>query len=254
MCDFDSYENIILDGILNDYYSLDTASCNFGDDSFRTILSEITRLPEYKIAKKEHDHIYNPITYIRSIGEGKTLLVDYEPWSVADYALMKLCTGNSLIPVGYPNAEKKLYVRNGWGVFLSITEASQHKDEAFSFLNLLLSTFSNSSLNNVSYFSDDIYNEYRKLEDKSIVITSTNELICDDSNLPLNPIITYKITEEDVQEYINYLNSVSELLPTDSPIYSIYREECSALSSKSIENIVKAIQSRVSIYLSEQYQ
>ena len=106
----------------------------------------------------------------------------------------------------------------------------------------------------MSYFTDDIYNEYSELEDKSIVITSTSALICDDSNLPTNPIKTYKITEQDVQEYIDYLNSISELLPTDSPIYSIYREECSALSSKPIENIAKVIQSRVSIYLSEQYQ
>ena len=254
LCDNDSYESIILDGILNDYYNLDTANCNFGDDSFINILSEITYLPEYKIAKNEHDHVYNPITYFRSIGEGKTLLVDYEPWSVADYALMKLCTGNSLIPVGYPNAEKKLYVRNGWGVFLSITESSQHKDEAFSFLNLLLSTFSNSSLNNVSYFTDDIYNEYRELENKTIVITSTGASIYDDSDIPSNSVKTHKVTEIDAQEYIDYLNSITDLLPTDSPIYSIYKEECSALSSRPVEKIANIIQSRVSIYLSEQYQ
>ncbi|MBQ5355227.1 MAG: hypothetical protein IIU08_05095, partial [Clostridia bacterium] len=58
---------------------------------------------------------------------------------------------------------------------------------------------------------------------------------------------------EDADEYISFLNSIDALLPTDSPIYEIYTEECGSPLPRSPEDTARVIQSRVSVFLSERF-
>ena len=63
------------------------------------------------------------------------------------------------------------------------------------------------------------------------------------------------LSEDDIHRYIDYLSSVDTIWQADTTVSDIIDEEISAFTSgaKSAEETAQIIQSKVSIYLSEQY-
>ena len=243
----------ILNGILNDFYRLEDATCAFDDGRFAQILHGLNNLPEQKVARGGANQVYNPQMTFRAIAEGKTMLAEYEAWSLADFALMKQCTETGLVAVGYPNEQKKLYVQNGWNIYFAVTEASGRKTEAVDFLKTLLAEFQDAQYNSVAFYPDDVYDELSRYEGKTVALESFGIRVYDDDSLPPTVVRHFKLTKQDAEEYIAYLNSIDALLPTDSPIYEIYSEECDSSLPRSPEDTAKIIQSRVSIFLSENF-
>ena len=243
----------ILDGILNDFTNIGDASCSFDDGRFADILRALNDLPEQKIQRNGANRIYNPQLTFRSLAEGKIMLAEYEAWSLADYALMKQCAGSGIIAVGFPNEQRKLYVRNGGTVYFAVTEASGQKAEAVGFLKTVLSEFREADTNGSVYYADDVYEELSRYADKTVALDSLGIRLYDDSDLPATAVRTFKITKEDADEYISFLNSIDALLPTASTIYEIYSEECGSPLPRSPEDRARVIQSRVSVFLSERF-
>ena len=247
------YRNSILDGIMNDYYSFEDAACFFDDGRFADILYGLARLPEQKVARGGAGQVYNPQMMFRAIAEGKKMLAEYEAWSLADFALMKHCAETGLVAVGYPNEQKILYVQNGWNTYFAVTEASDRKAEAVDFLKILLDEFGSAQCNTVAFYADDVYDELSRYEGKTVALDSLGIRVYEDDSLPSTVVRHFKLTKQDAEEYISFLNSIDALLPTDSPIYEIYSEECGSPLQRKPEDTAKIIQSRVSIFLSEKF-
>ena len=251
--DYIDYKDSILVGVMNDFYSFEDAKCYFDDGRFADILYGLEKLPEQKFARGGAGQVYNPQMVFRAIAEGKTMLAEYEAWSLADFALMKQCTETGLVAVGYPNEQKKLYVQNGWNVYFAVTEASDQKEESVDFLKTLLDEFQDVQYNNVAFYAEDVYDELLRYEGKTVALDSFGIRVYDDDSLPSTVVKHFKLTRQDADEYIAFLNSIDALIPTDSPIYEIYSEECGSLLQRKPEDTAKIIQSRVSIFLSEKF-
>ena len=63
----------------------------------------------------------------------------------------------------------------------------------------------------------------------------------------------FKITEAAAQSFLTYLNSITRRVNYGSPAATIFREEYRTLNDRPIAERLKIIQSKVSIYLSEQF-
>ncbi len=84
------------------------------------------------------------------------------------------------------------------------------------------------------------------------------ELVDRESSMSMNSVELKNtdVSEDDIHRYIDYLCSVDTLSQSDQNINKIVNEEVSAFAQggKSADETASLIQSRVSLYLSEQYQ
>ena len=74
----------------------------------------------------------------------------------------------------------------------------------------------------------------------------------DDPALTDAPGWHFKITEGAADAFVSYLDSITRRVNYGSPAATIFREEYRAMADRPIADRLKIIQSKVSIYLSEQ--
>ena len=64
----------------------------------------------------------------------------------------------------------------------------------------------------------------------------------------------YKPSQADAEEYISYLDSIGRAVSNYSPAMGILDEELSQSAPRTPEQIADIIQSRITLFLAEQYQ
>lgn len=246
------FKRTTLQSILYDFVDFQAGSCSFDSDTFT-----------YTIRKLQEISDNNRITgvstrdeYFSIMHEEKLRLVSYAPTSLYNYAKLNFYMDGEAVAVGFPNQEKKLFVQNMPGAYFAVTEGCETKDTAFDFLNYIYKAFIETDYNdgNYAFFTQDIHRQADKYTNKTFVVENGHIRSYEDDEIPTNANNHFKITDSTVDEYIAFLNSIDAILPTDSPLYSIVQEEFYGYENRKTEETVKAIQSRASIYMSEQYQ
>lgn len=158
--------------------------------------------------------------------------------------------GEDITFVGYPSEDGNGAVTEAFWMF-GISEKSENKEAAWSFINYLLDDEvqrdfygTSTGIPVIKKYLDEQVNNKDTEDHRSIYYP----LI-----VPGNHDVSMNITEEAVQKYYDYILNVRFEPYRDYRIEEIVREECAAAlaGEKSAEEVAEILQGRVEIYLSE---
>ncbi len=240
------FKSEMLDGVLYDFIDFDSATCSFDDGRLAEILTKFQSIENYPLP----DELRMPENAIR---DGRLRLMDHNAYSLFWFFKMQVSTGG-VVAVGYPNRQKLLHTVRDYDVYFTVTEACEDKAAAFGLLNEILAAYEDMNPDgHTVFFESDVRRQFEQYADKTFVMEGNQFTAYDDGDEKLNGAKGIKMTEADAQAYIDYLNSIDALLPTNTAIYTIYDEECWSQLPRTPEEIADIIQSRVSILLSESY-
>ncbi len=245
-----AFKNHILASTVNDFIDKNHGTSSFSSASYISILRNLSMIP----TDRQMTGLTVPETY-DTMRSGKLMLYRTSPLSLYRYFEMSMLMGDAPVAVGYPNAERKLYVRNDGGAFFAVTEGCEHKAAAVDFLGCILDTFETMNYNegNYAFFADDVYRQLEKNAGRTFVLDGGKVRGYADADLP-EGVEGRKLTAADAESYIAFLNAIDAILPTDSPLYDIVTDEYYASESRSPEQVAEVIQSRAEIFMAEKYQ
>ncbi len=255
------------------FVDYENGTCNFDSDEFKAILeksmeypAEITDYMDYEEQKM-------------MVGEDKALLMSQYLSGFDEFNYLE----NGLFHedaafVGFPgkdgaNGILQLYLQ------ISIAADSEYKDGAWEFIKKTLEDMVYEEETELFDPTDDeTYIEKRwtsghnfgfpvlkeDLENLGIQYTipykmfnENGELVDRESSMNMNGIELKNkdVSEDDIHRYIDFLCSVDTVSQWDQDLNKIVNEEISAFAQggRSADETAKLIQSRVSLYLSEQY-
>lgn len=264
------------------FIDYENATCNFDSDEFKAILEMSKDYPS-EIDYSTYDQDYYDEMPMR-VSEDKALLMNEYIYQFNDFNYVEngLLGGEEAAFAGFPgtsgaNGVVQLNSR------IAIAEKSENKAGAWEFIKRTLDDIvyeqESEVYNPTADEDDEPYMETRwttgmlhmgfpviKEDLERIGIQETipykmfnenGELVDRESNFSMNgiKIKNSDLSEDDIHRYIDYLSSVDTIWQADTTVSDIIDEEISAFTSgaKSAEETAQIIQSKVSIYLSEQY-
>lgn len=242
----------------------ENGTCNFDSDEFKKVLEYANRFPlEYNY---DEDRPSTPAL----IANGEVLLNDVGIYDLDDFSVqLEMFGGDPVTCIGYPTVDGTpgniLSVSESYG----ISQSSSHKEGAWAFLEFLLSQDNNG---NFYYFGfstkqaelDETLESATKVQ---YVLDENGEPYLDENGEPVEQghgswsfsdgttISGRTLTEEEVDMIREVINTARPVSNNDDQIMSIITEEVEGYfnGQKSVDEVVNVIQSRVQLYISENY-
>lgn len=232
---------------IDDYYNERTAECTFNNGILAQQMTRSTLLQDNTNEQP-----------LKGISLTYTTLLNY-------VEKMTLLEGD-WVPVGYPNENRELCIGNALGEYFAIMETSSHKDIAVDFLHTLIQRNSPgfnhtgteddilSMCYGYTFYKSDIYKQVDFFKDKTVVINGTILSVYDDNDPALSKAEGFhlKLTQDHANSMCTFLNSITRRVNNASPVQKIFWEEYWAMGDRPIETMLDYVQSKVSLYLSEQ--
>ena len=239
-----------------EYVDWDKGECYFDTEGFKKILEYANSLPreiDYTGVMDDETYWQEMETQYRN---GKTILSMQYLSSFRDYAYAKQGTfGEDITFIGFP-------VEDGLGGCLNIDQTmaisalSKNQDAAWEFVK---SFFTEEYQDNLEYNFPVRISSMQKLEEKSwekpyTVDEQGNKHEYDDYfyvggvEVPVEPL-----TKEESGKVLDYIKSLNTICTYNEDLNNIITEETESYFSgqKSVDEVVKVIQSRAKIYVSE---
>jgi len=266
---FDNYsKSSILNGCLmyNEEAFIDwsTGECHFDSDEFKSLLEFVNRFPDDDSITYEEGRASTPTR----IQNGEVLLDTAYIYDFDEIQLYKEIFGGEVTCIGYPTTDGSsgtaMQVSNAYG----ISSKSAYKDGAWEFIESML----------VRTQDDDSYrwgfpNSRTALQEmaaeavKVEYVTDENgELVKDENGEPI-PMggghgigyedgweYTYRIpTQEEADQIMELIETAKPVASSNEAIMNIIKEEAEGFfkGQKSVDDVANIIQSRISIYVSE---
>lgn len=260
-----STKDIILDYCFmynqNSFIDAETGKCNFDSDEFRKVLEFSNRFPkEYNFGNQEGK------SYYAKVRDGEVLLLQTSVSDIMDYCTnIQLFGEDEVTPIGYPTLDGSvgclLNTSNG---LYGISTKSSHKDGAWAFLEFMLSNPSsrfNYGLSSKKSQLEETFEEAMKI---TYVLDENGEPMLDENGNKIKEsrggwssedftMNYYGATQEDVDNLKALIEVAKPISNNDQKIMEIVKEEAAPYfeGQKGLDDVVNIIQSRVSIYLSE---
>lgn len=256
------------------------ASCDFDNAAFKAFLTEAAKYPEEidweKIYNTDPDH-YSTVEM--SYRNGKTLLssanlynYDFYNWAV------KGRFGEPVAYVNYPCEEPVSNSVIDFPYSLAVSDASAVKDGSWAFIKFLINN--TVTQEPYTYYTDDgklvVLDEYKyvcdmgfplkksdrsKLEQQALIPShyydskgekheSDNIYYVGNQEIKLE-----NMTQSDVDDINSLIENAKTVTKKNEQIMKIINDEAKSYFSgvKSVDDVAATVQSRVSIYMSEQY-
>lgn len=264
----------------SNFIDYENGTCNFDSPQFREILETAAAYPA--------EINYNTIDYTEkelAVKNDKALLYNAYFYDFETYSRIKKgIIGEDITLVGFPNSDGLNGTLN-INTTVSISEKSQNKEGAWEFIKTTLDDFvtenereifnryaetgaepvtemrweANSLYMGFPVLADDLERLGMQSTIPEKIFNEDGEIVPQENTYYITNSIQIKnepLTEDEAHELIEYLTSVDNLYRYDANIDSIINEEVSSFfgGAKSADETAKAIQSRASIYLSEQYR
>lgn len=241
-------------GCLGSFIDWENAACHFDDGSFRELVSFTDQFPLQADYGSE-------VSVLSELQSGEILL---NPVTISDVyvcAKERIIFGDDPVTyIGYPMDEKNGNIGKPGSMVLGINKNSGHKDGAWEFIKSFLQEDYQSKIENelpvlkselerrleeakvVEYEEDEAGNKTEKAKD-TIIFEGED------------PIPVSCITDRDGEDLLAVINSVETAYAIDYDLYSIILDEISLYyeENRDLDSVIGVIQSRASIYVSENY-
>lgn len=203
--------------------------------------------------------------YPTQLRENKILLGSLDIYDVVSYQMYTMMMEEPVTCIGYPTIDgsRGIYLR-GNDIY-AITSKSAHKEGAWAFIEYFLSDCQDSMyINGLSAKADKLEEQFKEAMTPEYKKDSKGEYIKDENGELIEiPKSTwtydsweteiYAATQEEVDEIKELVNAAKLYDMNDEEILAIVSEEVAPYfkGQKSAQDVAKVIQSRVSIFVSE---
>ena len=232
------------------YIDWSTLTCSYNSDAFIHLLEFVNEFPE---ELTEDDYGYDPSTYYR---RNMALAERLYLYNFSDFNYEEQGTfGQDIQPVGFPSD-------NGSGsaiypnIQLTMSATSKVKDGCWEFMRYFLTDEYQKTIDGVWPVNMNMINEMAEKAKKKPTYIDENgkEVEYDDTWYVADQEITINpMTDDEVKEVIDFLNSIDQVGNANDAVASIINEEAAAYFSgqKTAAEVADIIQSRVQIYVNE---
>ena len=245
-------------GVLGERYDMTVGTCNFDDPDLAAWIDTSASLgsgPEITedISEKEQFRQGKRSTYSQYLQTSSSLY---------SYVTMMYDLGaqspDDIIPVGYPNEDRQLTADSIGGYYFAVTAASPYKAECIDLLQVHMSEQLDGyqAIDNIrnTYYASDIDIQLSWFEGLTVVQENRVISVVTDEEAENMTGVKVKIIREWADAYIAMLDSITRRTTDYRVPEQIFYEELRSQTGKTTEEILAAVQSRVSIYLFEQAQ
>ncbi|WP_408071042.1 extracellular solute-binding protein [Butyrivibrio sp. JL13D10] len=232
------------------YIDWSTLTCSYDSDAFIHLLKFVNEFPE----ELEEDDYYNDTSsYWR---QGLSLADRFYLNSFSDYNYEAKGTfGEEIQTVGFPSdngSGSALYPN----LQLTMSASSKVKDGCWQFMRYFLTDEYQNSIDGSWPVSMTKMNELAEAAKKkpTYVDEDGKEVEYDDTwYIGETEIVIPPMTDDEINEIINFLNSIDQVGNSNEEVANIIYEEAAAYFSgqKTAEEVADIIQSRVQIYVNE---
>ncbi len=248
------------------YVDWENGTCSFDGQDFRDLLEFVNTLPE----NFSYDDIdWSQVKYdVDALNAGEQLLLDTGLYSLNSYAwTLASFGGQDITFVGYPSASGNNNVFN-LTEGLCITSTCKDKDGAWQFVRTL---FTKEYQEENSWYglptNADVFNETVKdmMTVDYLTDSDGNYILDENGEKTVSPKASYwfdddttydidALTQEQVDQIMDLYNSTELVSADDEEILNIINEETAGYfaGQKSLDDTVRLIQNRVSLYVAEQ--
>ena len=244
----------------------DTGKCSFDGQDFRELLEFVNSFPENF---NYNDVDWSQIKYdVEALNAGDQLLIDSGLYSLDSYGwTLASFGGQDITFVGYPSATGNNNVfRLGDGLCISST--CKDKDGAWSFVRTLFTKgFQEENRWNGLPTNADVFNAIVKdmMTLKYQTDSEGNYVLDENGQKIVEPKASYwfeddrsydidVFTQEQIDQVMDLYNKTNLVMTDDQNILDIVKEETAGYfaGQKSLDDTVRLIQNRVSLYVAEQ--
>lgn len=247
---YDEFLMSILQGSLKDFIDYDKKEAYFDSAEFRNLLETVKKYGHERTNSEFYDHY-------EQLREGMLASFPSPVSNIDEYLNIIQSAKGNLIYAGWPTAQGKGPCITP-GMSLSISQFSEHKEEAWDFIKYLFNTQMQlqlcksttmpgiplsreavSSLNNESS---------EKSKENYAIYEQNKQAYIDNDWTP--PIL---VDDNAINSYIQTIESVGTSALNDRYILNIISEEAPAYfnDQKTLDDVCKIIQNRVSLYVKE---
>lgn len=232
-----------------------TGECTFNTKGFTDLLEYLKDFPEeidYAIYEKE-GYWENYETMYR---EGRALLAVTYLSDFATFNYQKKGTfGEDITFIGFP-AENKNGSAINYSLNFALSAKSKHKDAAWDFIRYYLTDeYQETITYNFPISKEHVAKLAETAKQKPFYLDENGNKVEYDQTYYLNgvEIVIDPITDAEIEQVMNLLESVNQVVAYDESLINIITEEAESFFSgqKSAADVAAIIQSRVQIYVSE---
>ena len=238
------------------FIDYETGTCNFDSPEFIKVLEFANRFePDYE----------NEESYPSQIQSGKVLLSDVYISDTQEFQMYTLMFEEPATCIGYPTVDGSEGVfLNGMGMY-GIPAKSTHKEGAWAFLESYLSPNSTDRYSwGLSTRIDELEERFAEDMKPDYQYDENGEIMLDENGEPMQysktswgyddwEVEIYAASQETIDKIKELIRIAKPAVMSDEGIFEMINEEAAAYfeGQKSAEDVAKIIQSRVSIYVSE---
>ncbi len=244
-------------GVIGERYDMAEGTCNFADPRFAAWIDTAASLGNGA-------EITEDIDSKELFRQGKICFYEqYLPSTLYMFVTMMHDLGaqnpGDIIPVGYPNESGQLTASSGGGVFFAVTAASEYKAECIDLLQSHINERRDGDSpeplydGGTIYYQADVEKQLAFFDGKTVVNENRISAVVTDEEAESMTGVKIKITREWADAYTAMLDSITRRTTGYRVPEQIFFEELRAQTGKTTEEVLSAVQSRVSLYLSEQF-
>lgn len=235
------------------FINWETGECSFDSEGFVKLLEFIKQFPEEYDEEQYTEEFW--MESESSYRDGKTLLAISYIGQFSDFNMMEKGTfGEDITLIGFPAENKKGSALEA-SLSFAMSSKSQNKEGAWEFLRYFLSY----EYQKDAYGFPTNLKRYEELKQEAM----QKPYYYDENENKVEYDMTYYIgeteiiippmTEEEIQEFEDFLFSLDQQTVYNEDLLNIIKEEAAAYfaGQKSAEEVSKIIQSRVNIYVNE---
>lgn len=258
----DQILNIILQYSFDAFVNINEGSCKFDSEEFMDVLKFADRFPA------EYDYSQERPSLPSSIQAGSVLLSEASIHNTQAYQMYQLMFEAPVTNIGFPTFDGSqgtfLYGSEIYAIFAN----SENKEGAWQFIESVLQYekpvewgvhgFPTRKDELEEVFASDMTPDYQ-LDEKG-------EKVLDENGQPVQnakthwgyddwDVAIYAATQEDVDAIVEMMNGAKSGLLLDDTLFEMIVEEAQSYfaGQKNVEEVAKIIQSRASVYVSENY-
>ncbi len=247
--------NVVSANAVHEQYDEKTAVCTFDDGTLSALYSRAGAIP------LGNENLPTDIKAEELFRTGQIRLCESYSGFTSLYEFVRETKdlGEDAVVIGYPTEDGVMSMGSGIvPAVLAITEVSDEKAACVDFLQTMVDikrerTY-NSTLSSGGYtfYREDITKQLAAYEGKTIIINGRSRKILDDETAVGEPGVHFKLTQADADAFCALLDSIERRVDDNTPAATIFWEEYWADMTKPFDEFLKIVQSKISIYLSEQ--
>lgn len=249
-----SLGDIVLPSAIQEHYDEKTAVCTFDDGTLSALYSRAGAIPTGKEA------LPGDIKAAELFRLGQVRLLEtYGGFSsLYDFVKETVELGEDAVVIGYPTEDGVMCMGRVSGSYLAITETSTEKAACVDFLQTLIDIKREQTCQNLgsvtgyTFYHEDIERQLADYDGITIVVNGNYQSYVPDAEADTLPGVKFKITQEDADKFASMLDSIERRINENKQPSVIFWDEYYAMIDRPFDEFLKIVQSKISIYLSEQ--